>query len=58
VTTRMAEIESQTKSSDSELSTMNELLSQAEMEIVNLAETWRKAGVNEKQELQLTHVNG
>ena len=54
----MAEIESQTKSIDSELSTMNELLSQAEMEIVNLAETWRKAGVIEKQELQLTHVNG
>ena len=58
MTTRMAEIESQTKSIDSELSTMNELLSKAEMEIVNLAETWRKAGVIEKQELQLTHVNG
>jgi len=31
---------------------MNELLAQAHIEVVNLAETWKKAGVNEKQELQ------
>ena len=52
VTSRIAEIEGQIKGLDSELSTMNELLAQAHIEVVNLAETWKKAGVNEKQELQ------
>jgi hypothetical protein len=34
---------------DSELSMTNELLAQAHIEVINLAETWKKAGVNEKQ---------
>jgi hypothetical protein len=42
VTSRITEIESQIKAMDSELSTMNELLAQAQK--VNLAETWQKAG--------------
>jgi site-specific DNA recombinase len=49
---RIGEIEGQINVLDSELSTMNELLAQAHIEVVNLAETWKKAGVNEKQELQ------
>jgi len=53
VTSRIAEIEKQIKSLDSELSMMDELLAQADMEAINLAMTWKKGGVNEKQELQL-----
>jgi hypothetical protein len=57
VTNRITEIEKQIKSLDSELSMMDELLAQVDMEAINLAMTWKKSGVNEKQELQLAGIS-
>jgi hypothetical protein len=47
-----AAIEEQRKSLDSEAATMQELIDGSQNYYLNLVQSWMKAGVNEKQQLQ------
>jgi site-specific DNA recombinase len=51
ITEEIARIEGEITSLDSERSTMEDLMQQAKVQIVNLAETWKAGNVNQKQEL-------
>jgi site-specific DNA recombinase len=50
----MAGINDQLKALDNERSTLEQLIVDAEHDIVNLANAWLKAGINERRELQNT----
>jgi site-specific DNA recombinase len=47
-------IETQLKSLDSERCTIEDLMAEARVSVMNLAKTWLKAGIAERQELQRT----
>jgi site-specific DNA recombinase len=51
ITEEIFRIEGEITSLDSERSTMEDLMQQAKVQIVNLAETWRVGNVNQKQEI-------
>src|SRR5207253_11195671 len=48
------EIQTQINSLDSERCTLEDLMADAEHDIVNLAKAWLNAGINERRELQNT----
>ena len=52
MTAELSSIDGQLKSLEEEQITMQALIDQAKMEVINIAKTWHEAGIRQKQEIQ------
>ena len=52
ITTELASIDAQLKALQEEQMTMQSLMAQAKMEVLELVKTWRESGIRQKQEIQ------
>jgi hypothetical protein len=52
ITTELASIDAQLKALQEEQMTMQSLMEQAKMEVLELVKTWRESGIRQKQEIQ------
>jgi len=52
ITTELASIDAQLKALQEEQMTMQSLMEQAKLEVLELVKTWRESGIRQKQEIQ------